>query len=118
MTSTTKFDAAFLIQYSSPELRALVEAVTVELKKREAGDVAAARAKIHAIAQDLGVTVAELVGKPKAQQPKVAMRYRNPTDATQEWTGRGRQPKWVAGALAAGAALPSLEIPGYVAAAK
>jgi len=26
---------------------------------------------------------------------KVAVQYRNPTNATEEWTGRDRQPKWV-----------------------
>jgi DNA-binding protein H-NS len=40
----------------------------------------------------------------------VAPKYRNPGDASQTWTGRGRQPAWVAEALAGGARLEDLAI--------
>lgn len=118
MTSTTQFDSAFFSQYASPQIRAIIEGGQVELKKRSAGDIATARAQIQAIADSYGVTVESLVGKPKAPAQKVAMRYRNPANAAQEWTGRGRQPKWVEAALADDVTLESMQIPGYVAPGK
>ena len=47
--------------------------------------------------------------KPK-RRGKVAPKYRNPAKASQTWTGRGRQPAWVAEALAGGASLSDLAI--------
>lgn len=69
------------------------------LKDREAGEIAKARAQILAIAQSLGVPLSELV-KPKgktATLPGIPLpaKYKHPeTGAT--WSGRGRQPTWVA----------------------
>ena len=40
----------------------------------------------------------------------VAARYRNPADASQQWTGRGRQPKWVKEWVESGKALDGLRI--------
>jgi DNA-binding protein H-NS len=37
-------------------------------------------------------------------------RYRNPRNAAQTWSGRGKRPRWVEAALARGIALTSLEI--------
>lgn len=87
-----------LSKLNSGELKALIEQATKELKNREKSDVEAARNEIHAIAQRLGVPLKDLIGagggirKPTG---KVAVQYRNPADASQEWTGRGRQPNWV-----------------------
>jgi hypothetical protein len=36
--------------------------------------------------------------------------YRNPSNSAETWTGRGRQPKWVQGALADGMSLEDLVI--------
>lgn len=61
---------------------------------------AAGVAKIKEIMQTYGLTVADLggVGKtPSAKTNKaVAAKYRD-TDTGQEWTGRGRSPKWLDG---------------------
>ena len=40
----------------------------------------------------------------------VAVRYRHPDDANLQWTGRGRQPKWVVEALGKGKSLDDLRI--------
>jgi DNA-binding protein H-NS len=37
-------------------------------------------------------------------------RYRNPADSGQTWTGRGRQPRWIAEALASGRSLDEFKI--------
>ena len=81
---------------SLAELRQLQEDIKKQMKKREQDDLSKAREQILAIAQSVGVSVKELVGTGiRAKPGTVAVRYRNPNDASQQWTGRGRQPKWV-----------------------
>ena len=43
---------------------------------------------------------------------KIKPKYRNPKDASQTWTGRGRKPVWVVDALASGKTLDKLLISG------
>ena len=45
-----------------------------------------------------------------AQGPAGAPRYRNPADPAQTWSGRGRRPRWIHDAEAAGRSLQDLEI--------
>lgn len=66
-------------------------------------------------AAKLGLTLEEIMGqdanKPrKTKGQKVAPKYRNPNDASQTWTGRGRKPLWVQDALKKGKKLEDLAI--------
>lgn len=105
-----------LSNYNLGELKGLLFDVEKELKLRERRDTKAARERILAIARSAGVSVEELLasqgGRPRKQgsQPKQppAARYRNPQDASQTWSGRGRKPGWVSEALAAGKRLDDL----------
>jgi DNA-binding protein H-NS len=45
-----------------------------------------------------------------APGPANAPRYRNPENPEQTWSGRGRRPRWVHEAEAAGRTLPEMEI--------
>jgi DNA-binding protein H-NS len=61
------------------------------------------------------VTVEELlaVGSKKLSKgkgQKVEPQYHNPDDKTQTWTGRGRQPKWIAEGIAGGKQLADFKI--------
>lgn len=49
------------------------------------------------------------VAKP-APQIKVKPKYRNPANAEQTWTGRGKRPRWVEEAIAQGTSLEELLI--------
>jgi DNA-binding protein H-NS len=40
----------------------------------------------------------------------VAVRYRHPDNASQQWTGRGRQPKWVKEWVEGGKSLDKLRV--------
>jgi|SRR5471030_298669 len=100
-----------LSNMSSADLRNLQEQVKRELKQRESQDLAKAREQILAIAQSVGVPLKDLVGGGvRAKTGSVAPRYRNPADATQLWTGRGRQPKWVKDWLEAGKDIAGLKV--------
>ena len=107
-----KFD---LSAYGLNELRRLGSDVENEITVRHQQELGKARDQILSMAQDLGLSVEELLGttrkkakggKPGAVQP----RYRNPADSQQTWTGRGRQPKWVGEALANGRNLDDFRI--------
>ncbi|MBE0494672.1 MAG: H-NS histone family protein [Thiomicrospira sp.] len=66
-------------------------------------------------AAKLGLSLEDIMGletgKPrKTKGQKVAPKYRNPNDASQTWTGRGRKPLWVEDALNKGKKLDDLAI--------
>lgn len=104
-----------LSNMSSADLRNLQEQVKRELKQREGQDLAKAREQILAIAQSVGVPLKDLVGgvgpgRTGRKTGTVAPRYRNPADESQQWTGRGRQPKWVKEWLDAGKDIAGLKV--------
>jgi DNA-binding protein H-NS len=94
------------------------------LEKREKALMARthdkALAKIVQIAKDAGLTAADIAkalgagktpkakpsrasGKASGPRGKVAPKYRNPAQADQTWTGRGKAPLWVQALKASGA---------------
>jgi DNA-binding protein H-NS len=98
---------------SSEELRELQKKIEQQLKARAQTERAAAIEEIYGIAHRLGMTLNDLIGKGVSVKPakaKVAVQYRNPSDPSQEWTGRGRQPKWVKEALESGKTLDALRV--------
>ncbi|MGB7480498.1 MAG: H-NS histone family protein [Burkholderiaceae bacterium] len=101
-----------LSKLSVTDLRALQEQVAHALKKREQQERAEARAQILAIAQSAGISLKELVAtsSPRSKRSTVAVRYRHPNDASLQWTGRGRQPKWVQEWVASGQSLDALKV--------
>ncbi|GAB2850506.1 H-NS histone family protein [Pseudoduganella ginsengisoli] len=101
-----------LSNMSTAQLRQLQEQLKKELTQRETQERAQAIEKILAIAKSVGATVEELVAGAKLKAPgaEVAPRYRNPADAGQQWTGRGRQPKWVKDWVEAGNDIEGLRI--------
>lgn len=98
------------------DLKGLLVQVGAELSDREKSELEAARKEINAIAQRAGLSLKDLVGtaeaksKVRKQSGKVAVQYRNPQDASQEWTGRGRQPNWVKELVASGKNLMSAKV--------
>ncbi|WP_068860875.1 H-NS histone family protein [Perlucidibaca aquatica] len=105
---------------SVQELEALIQKAQelIDAKKAQASKLQGARAEIERIAREAGVSVAELVAqagggkvaKAASTRPPVPAKYRNPADASQTWTGRGKRPRWLADAIAAGAAQDSFLI--------
>ena len=87
-----------LSKYSITQLRALEARVVEELKKQHYLSISKAREQILHIARRAGMSEKELfsIRAPKTpKQSTVKAKYRNPDDATQQWSGRGRQPAWV-----------------------
>ncbi|WP_312183488.1 H-NS histone family protein [Massilia timonae] len=103
-----------LSDYNLSELKGLYTEIEKEIKTRQQQEVTKAREQILAIAQGLGISVGELLAnggtKSKGSGKKVEAQYRNPADNAQTWTGRGRQPKWIAEGLAGGKSLDDFRI--------
>ncbi len=103
-----------LSKLSISDLKALQVQIVDELKGREKQEINKAREQIMAIANSVGIPVKDLLaslgGKAPKATTKVAPQYVNPADASQTWTGRGRQPKFIADLIASGKKLEDLKI--------
>jgi DNA-binding protein H-NS len=105
-----------LSNMSLGDLRNLQEQIKQEMKKREHQEVQKAREQILAIAQSVGVPLKDLIASGRGAKAaaggtgSVAVRYRHPDDASQQWTGRGRQPKWVKEWVEGGKSLDQLRV--------
>ena len=104
-----------LERLSARELDTLI----TKAKKRKSAlgkrkPVAVVRRKVAALAKSEGYSIDELFGgakaAPKARKAagprkaakKVAPKYRNPANGKETWTGRGKQPRWMAALTAKG----------------
>ncbi len=101
---------------SSQELKALITRANkrrrVLAKRKPSNQTKAAVARLL---KSSGWTFEELYGKSGAAAPakkarktkartasKIAPKYSNPANPKETWTGRGRQPRWMAALTAAG----------------
>ncbi|MDR6936534.1 MULTISPECIES: H-NS histone family protein [unclassified Luteibacter] len=85
------------------ELIAKAQTRQTELRKEKVGRL---REKINALIKAEGFTFDDVFGarapKSKRAGATVAAKYRNPADASQTWSGRGKRPRWFNDALKAG----------------
>ena len=88
------------------ELIAQKEALERQIEQTRQQDRSEAVAKVRALMDEYGLSVADLSTKAAAKTRagkgnKVAAKYRN-TATGDSWSGRGLQPKWLKAALAGG----------------
>jgi DNA-binding protein H-NS len=96
---------------SLSDLKKMQKDVAKAISSYEDRQKAEARAKVEALARDLGYSLAELVGtETKASRAPVAAKYRHPENPALTWSGRGRKPQWFVEALEAGKTEGDLEI--------
>jgi DNA-binding protein H-NS len=62
------------------------------------------RERIVAMAKEHGFEISELFGKGRKGKGTVAVKYRDPKNPENTWTGRGRMPRWLAAATKGGKA--------------
>jgi DNA-binding protein H-NS len=93
--------------YSIEQLNALIERTKKEIAYKERIRVQEVRNQIHKLASDLNMTVEDLLKldlkKKKSAKPVGKIKYRNPANPSQTWTGRGKQPNWLKEAMEKGA---------------
>jgi DNA-binding protein H-NS len=99
---------------SIPELEALCEAAAERIQFLRNEERNAAFAQIEETAARLGISREELAHRfgarmrPKRARKPATVRYRNPTEPSETWAGRGRKPAWVESHLARGGKLDDL----------
>lgn len=89
---------------SPKELQALIASANAQMEAAHAQHVSAVREKVDALLKSAGLTVDEVYprrGGKSAKGPKAAAapKYRNPENAAQTWSGRGKRPAWFVEAL-------------------
>ena len=96
---------------SIADLKALLNEIPKEIARREKSEKARVRKELEELAAKAGFSLDELLAeaeeKTKVRKP-VAVKYRHPQDGSLEWTGRGRQPRWVGDFLASGGTIEQL----------
>jgi DNA-binding protein H-NS len=99
---------------SVAELNKLLLDIPKEISRREKGDKARVRKELEAFAAAQGYSLEELLSDTGATAKRVskpvAAKYRHPDEHSLTWSGRGRQPKWIAEFLAKGGKIESLAI--------
>lgn len=99
-----------LSKLSLQELRELASQVDAAIKGRQQQEVKDAVQKIQEIAQSVGLPLQQLLGKPAAFKKTAPVQYRHPEEQHQQWSGRGRQPKWVKEWIEAGKSMDDLRV--------
>ncbi len=88
---------------SLKELRQLQKDLAKAIFTYEERHKAQARAKLEAIAKEMGYSLAELIGvEVKTTRAPAVAKYRHPENAALTWSGRGRKPRWFADHVNAG----------------
>ena len=104
-----------LDKMSLDDLKALQKDVTKAIASFEKRKVDEARKAIEALAKKHGVSLDDVLpGKRKARgkaaKAKAPAKFRNPNNAEETWSGRGRQPDWFKKAEKAGKSRESMAI--------
>ncbi len=85
------------------ELRPLQKDLTTAISTYEDRHKAEARAKLKAIAKEMGYSLAELTGvEVKTTRAPAVAKYRHPENAAVTWSGRGRKIALVRGRAGGG----------------
>ena len=89
---------------SPVELKALIANAQSQMQAAHANHVKEVREKIERLLKSNSLTLADVYpthsGKgAKGPKSVVAPKYRNPANATQTWSGRGKRPLWFVQAL-------------------
>ena len=87
------------------ELIELQEEIAAAIVRRRDEERNEMKKKIEELVTDSGFAVDEIFGKARRAGRRGAapsVKYRNPKDASQTWTGRGRKPNWLVEALGKG----------------
>jgi DNA-binding protein H-NS len=80
---------------SLKDLKALQKDLAKAISTYEDRHKAEARAKLEAIAKEMGYSLADLIGvEVKATRSAAVAKYRHPENAALTWSGRGRKPLW------------------------
>lgn len=99
-----------------PELRTLRAQVETEIRRRGSATQRLIK-RVQKLAADQGLSLNELIAvaggaaeAPVASRSGGTIKYRNPVNPSQGWTGHGRKPGWVIEYIANGGTLDKLAV--------
>jgi DNA-binding protein H-NS len=95
---------------SLEELKQLQKDIDAAIKSYEARKLAEARAKLEAMAAEMGVKLEDVAGSGGKGKSKSIPKYRHPENPSLTWTGKGRRPQWFKEAMENGASEDDLKI--------
>lgn len=81
------------------QLKADVERVIAE---KQAAERNALKQRLADMAKAQGFSLEEIVGKGRKGKGSVPVKYRDPKNPENTWTGRGRTPRWLVAATKGG----------------
>jgi DNA-binding protein H-NS len=106
-------------EFTDDEITRFIIELEAERKKRDEEKRRALRQQIENMVKEHGISLAELfpqAGKNRSPRKEArkrgeqTMKYRNPDQPSQTWTGSGRKPSWLVEALASGRSLEDFEV--------
>jgi DNA-binding protein H-NS len=83
------------------QMQARIERLKIEKQNSERNEL---RQRIIAMAKEHGFEISDLFGKGRNGKASVAVKYRDPHNPENTWTGRGRMPRWLVAATKGGKA--------------
>lgn len=88
-----------LEKMSYGELTALRNEIDAVLARKQAEEKEALKSKLAEMAKASGFSIEDIVGKGvRGGKGSVPIKYRDPKNAQNTWTGRGRMPRWMVAA--------------------
>ena len=104
-----------LLTLSLEELSELIATAQKALQERQKAHEKDIIRQIYALAESIGLKVSlhPIDAKSNVKSlkgSKAPIRYRNPLDHGQTWSGRGLKPKWLQSEIAAGHTLESFKV--------
>lgn len=91
---------------SQTQLDNLIQQAQARKQELHREELSKVKEDVIAFARSRGYSIEELFGKGRraagSKRGTVAPKYRNPKDATQTWTGRGKRPRWFQALIDAG----------------
>ena len=89
---------------SFTELAAVRNQIDRLMLEKQAASRAELREKMEEMAKERGFLLSDVLEKRGGRTGKVAVKYRDPNDPSNTWTGRGRMPRWMVAATRGGKA--------------
>lgn len=91
-----------LEKMSHSDLVELRDEVDRLLAEKQAAERNALKQKLAEIAKAQGFSLEEVIGKTRKGKGSVPIKYRDPKNPENVWTGRGRTPRWMVAATKGG----------------
>lgn len=98
---------------SENELAELIAKASRELEAKRQGKKRETIAKIKELAASIGVSVEITEGEKRATSRKgssVPVKYRDPENPKNAWSGRGMKPRWLSALLSQGRSLEEFQV--------